>query len=194
MPTFNLAVGLLCMASFVTPAAASVQSQTTYNYFTVTGKTPRRIYIAMLARDPARSDADAMASTNVTLSQHPRITVSPNCRMAGFTVKLTFRINLPRLENPNAFAPDAKRIWTSFGASLKAHEERHRAIWMAAAEDLSRQALRIKPGNCESFKNSYAEMSKNFLAKSAAENRAFDKAERTRFLSLPFIRLVASSQ
>ena len=184
-------LGLVTALCVATSAQATVHSQTSYNYFAVRGKTSREIYINLTARGPSAGGADAMATTNVSLSQHALLSSGSSCRMENFSANLTFKINLPRLQNAAALAPAARRSWSQFSSTLKAHEEHHRAIWIACAHDLSTQVMSIKAGPCASFKASYTAISKTVLAQCKAKNRAFDAAEGVRFLTTPFIRQVA---
>ncbi len=194
MAKFRLALCLVCMAGLVIPAAGNVRTQTTYNYFAVKGKTAKQIFAALKAHGHVLGDADAMAATNVLLSPHPTFVAKPNCRMTGFVVDLTMKIHLPRLSNTGTLAPELQRNWSLFAASLKTHEEHHRALWMACAKRLEQRVLAIGPGDCRNFVAKYASALKAGLAQCNADNQAFDATERIRFLTLPFIRQVASGK
>lgn len=192
MPKLKAALGLLAAVCLATPAAATVHTKSSYNYFAVKGKTPREIYINLMARGPSAGGADAMATTNVALAQHLALSSGRNCRIQSFSVNLNFKINLPRHQNPATLSPAARRSWTLFAATLKSHEEHHRAIWTDCARELSAQVMRIKAGPCPGFKASYATISKSVLAQCKSKNSAFDNAEKLRFLTTPFIRQVAA--
>jgi len=192
MAKLMVVLGLVAALCATTSARATVHSQSSYNYFAVKGRTSREIYINLMARGPSAGGADAMATTNVSLSQHASLSAGANCRMQSFSANLTFKINLPRLQNPGALAPASRRSWSQFASTLKAHEEHHRSIWIACAQDLSAQVMKIRPGPCAAFKASYAAVSKSVLAQCKAKNSAFDTAEGVRFLTTPFIRQVAA--
>lgn len=194
MPKLHLALGILGLIYLAVPAAADVQTKTTYNYFTVTGKTARQIYISILSHGISQGGLDSLASTKVNLSQRPTLSALPICKMQKFRATMTFKINLPRLGNVSALAPTTRRSWTEFAATLKAHEEHHRMIWTSCAEELSRLALQIKSGNCTDFKDAYTRISKDSLTNCKAKNKAFDATEGIRFLTLPFIRQVGSGK
>ena len=192
MAKFRLALCLLCMAGLVTPAAATVHSKSSYNYFAISGHTTKQIYAALLAHGHVLGDADAMASTDISLAPHPTFVAKPNCRMTSLTVDLTMRINLPRLRNTSTLAPEVQRSWGLFAASLKSHEEHHRMLWTACAKRLEQRVLAISPGDCRNFVAKYAAALKAGLAQCSADNQAFDATEKIRFLTLPFIRQVNS--
>ena len=194
MAKFRLALCLLCMAAQAIPVAANVRSQTTYDYFAISGQTAKQIYAALKAHGHVLGDADAMAATNVSLTPHPTFVAKPNCRMTGLTVDLTMKIHLPRLSNTGALAPELRRNWSLFAASLKTHEEHHRTLWTACAKRLEKRVLAISPGDCRNFVAKYAAALKSGLAQCTADNQTFDTTEKIRFLGLPFIRQVASGK
>ncbi len=194
MAKLRAALGILWLIGLAGAAAADVQSTTTYNYFPVTGKTARQIYVSMLKHGPAQGDPTAMASTNIKLSQHPAVVLGPQCKMKRFTARLKFRINLPRHSDLNALSPELRKTWTSFAADLKIHEEHHRALWISCADRLTRQALQLPSGSCVTFKNAYVKFARSFASTCKAENNAFDRSDEARMLQTPFIRRVVADR
>jgi predicted secreted Zn-dependent protease len=194
MANLRAALGIFWLICIAVPAAAEVQITTNYNYFPVTGKTARQIYINILRHGPAIGDPTAMASTAIKLSPSPTFMKNPQCNMQRFTAKLTFQINLPRHVNLNGLSPEMRQTWTSFATRLKTHEERHRSIWTACAERLSKQASQTPPGSCAALKTAYSKFSRNFFSTCKAENDAFDAADEANMLTTPFIRRVANDK
>ena len=193
MPKFHLAFCLLCLLGLAAPAAASVHAKTSYNYFAISGHTARQIYAALLAHGHVLGDADALASTDVSLAPHPTFVTKPKCRMTSLNVNLTMRINLPRRRNTSALAPEVQQSWGLFAASLKTHEEHHRTLWTACAKRLEQRVLAIGASDCRNFVAKYANALKAGLAQCSADNQAFDATEKIRFLGLPFIRQAAGN-
>lgn len=175
-------------------AASKPAIQTSFNYFTIVGTTPREIYADLLARGPQVGGMDALATTKVDFSQAPQLAPGPLCKMKNFGTRLTFKVSLPHLAGEAGVSPSTRASWARFASELKAHEAHHRAIWTACANRLERQVMALKSESCENFKAAYADLSRKNLAVCEAENQLFDAKERLRFLSLPFIRQVTKTQ
>ena len=186
--TILAACGLVALT--VVPVAAKPVVSTKYKYYSISGNSPGDIYLAMIRRGPDVNGVNANASTSATSSQSGKLVQGQSCKVDGYSFRIDFTINLPKLRNESALSGSTKRDWGTFKSFLKRHEETHRTIWLGCASQLEAQVKRLKAKDCNAIDKQAAKLWTKMRSTCDRQHKAFDTAEQRRLLSQPFVRLV----
>lgn len=184
---FLIGLGFLIFLSIA--ATAKTTSKTSYSYFKIVGQTAPQIYASLLVHAKAPGGHDAYATTSTRIFQKAKFSVGNACRVKNYDVMATFNIALPSLA-PSSATGVVKSNWQSFATMLRRHEEHHRILWLACAENFNRRVLSLSAGNCSALNQKFTALWKATEATCRAQNDAFDKAEQGRFLKQSFIQLI----
>ena len=191
----KLLFGFLAALSLsICGAAAKPADTTKYRYYTITGKNPADIYLAMVRRGPDVNGINAYASTLATTSQSGRLVQGKTCRIDGYQVKIDFVINLPRLSREDALTGQTLAKWNQFKTFLKAHEEKHRTIWLGCAKGLEARIRNLNSTSCAALDKQAGALFSKMRTDCQKKHAAFDAAEQRRLLSHPFVKLVFGSR
>ncbi len=188
MMRFVFAAALFAFAPLM--ADAKPIEKTKYKYYAITGNSASEIYGAMLKRGPEVNGVNAYASTLANSSQAGRLVLGRDCRIDNYTFNIDFTINLPRLKNEAALKGATKARWDQFEVFLKAHEETHKTIWLGCARDLEAQVKAIRAGDCKKADKDASRLWNSMRKSCQKKHDAFDKAEQSKLLRHPFVKLV----
>lgn len=188
MRTIAAVCGVLALT--VMPVVAKPVASTKYKYYSISGNSPGDIYLAMIRRGPDVNGVNAYASTSATSSQTGKLVQGQSCKVDGYSFRIDFTINLPKLRNEAALSGSTKRDWGSFKSFLIRHEENHRSIWLGCASQLEAQVKRLHAKDCNSIDKQAAKLWNKMRSSCDRKHKAFDAAEQRRLLSQPFVRLV----
>jgi predicted secreted Zn-dependent protease len=188
-------LGVAVLTVMVSHAWANPIEKTRYKFYPITGNTPGEIYSAMIRRGPDVNGVNAYASTSATSAQSGRMVLQgKSCHVDGYRFSIDFIINLPKLKNESALTGATASKWSQFKSFLKAHEERHRSIWMGCAKKLEAQVKSLRTGDCKVLDSQAAQLWKKMRASCDVQHAAFDAAEQRRLLRHPFVRLVLNQR
>ena len=178
-----------CALGLETAGAKPVQS-TKYSYYTVSGDSAAEIYSAMISRGPKVNGAKAYAATSATTTQDGKLLQGSSCKILDYRLKLDFVIKLPKIRNEKVLPASDRKRWQQFSGFLKAHEETHRQIWLDCAADLERQVKSIRAKSCSDADRKASQLWERLRAACNKKHAAFDRAEQTRLMAHPFVKLV----
>jgi predicted secreted Zn-dependent protease len=99
------------------------------------------------------------------------------CRVTAVTATLDMTMSLPRWDPPRNADPALVRTWNAFVAGLREHEEGHRDIALAAAQEITRRIEAIPPAaNCAKLKRTVGIRANSLLDEYREKGRRYDKA------------------
>ena len=174
-----------CMAS--SSAFATVIEKTTYRPFLVHGKTAREIYQSVITHSRKKDGYHTFATTDVSLKPKIKLVTKPQCKVTQASITARFIVNLPKLANEAALAPDLRRDWQSFAQQLKHHEEHHRDIWLGCAADIASAATSLAADDCTRFATKFEAHIKQAQQSCSDKNVAFDDEAQRHVSDIPFI-------
>jgi predicted secreted Zn-dependent protease len=163
---------------------------TKYSYYTVSGDSAAEIYSARISRGPKVNGAKAYAATSATTTQDGKLLQGSSCKILDYRLKLDFVIKLPKIRNEKVLPASERKRWQQFSGFLKTHEETHRQIWMNCAADLERQVKSIRAKSCSDADRKANQLWEKLRAACNKKHAAFDRAEQTRLMAHPFVKLV----
>lgn len=184
---------VLCLGLGLTmPAAvqASPLQTTKYVYYPVSGNSAVDVYAAMLRSGPHVDGAKAYAATTATTSQDGNLQQGSSCQIGNYRLRIEFTIKLPKLSSGAHLAASEMSRWQSFAAFVKRHEETHRSIWLACAQNLESQVKAIHAKNCSDASRQAAALWDKMRASCSAKHNAFDAAQAKVLLRQPFVAMV----
>ena len=165
---------------------------TKYVYYSISGDTPGEIYTTLVKRGPRVGGVKAYAATTAVSSQSGQMIQDEFCTIDDYKFKIDFTIKLPKLRNESALTGTTKTDWKKFSSFLKIHEETHRSIWLACANELEAKVHAIKARSCADLNKKTTKLWEQMRVSCAKKQDAFDVAEQARLLRHPFVKLVLS--
>lgn len=188
----RLAVGAaVLLSSWGSQQAIAAPAFTTkYVYYKVSGDSAAGVYVSMLKRGPHVGGAKAYAATSAESSQRGRLELKNGCRVTDYQYSVAFTIRLPQLTNEASLSPAARARWQQFSSFLRKHEETHRAIWMACAQEIENKVTALRGRSCNEVDRK-AQAIRDAVQKSCNRKHvAFDAAEQKRLTRHPFVKMV----
>jgi predicted secreted Zn-dependent protease len=99
------------------------------------------------------------------------------CRVTTVTATLDMTMSLPRWDPPRNANPALVRTWNAFVAGLREHEEGHRDIALAAAQEITRRIEAEPPAaNCAKLKRTVGIRANSLLDEYREKGRRYDKS------------------
>ncbi len=163
---------------------------TKYTYYSIGGASAGAIYSNMLRRGPHVNGQKAYAATSATTSQDGKLLQAKSCIVQDYRLKIDFVIRLPQIKNESVLPPSDRTRWRQFSQFLKKHEETHRAIWLACAQDLENKARAIDSVSCDGADAKAAKLWEQMRKTCSRKHDAFDAAEQKRLMQQPFVKYV----
>ena len=172
-------------------AAEAKPVQTTkYTYYAIGGASATAIYTNMLRRGPHVNGQKAYAATSATTSQDGKLLQAKSCVVQDYRLKIDFVIRLPQIKNESALPSSDRTRWRQFAQFLKKHEETHRSVWLACAQDLENKARAIVATSCSEADEQAAKLWDQMRRNCSRKHDAFDAAEQKRLMQQPFVKYV----
>ena len=188
-----LVFGSVLSACLASGDAVSKPHQTTkYTYYAISGNTPAAIYATLVKRGPRVGGVKAYAATTAVSSQSGQLIQGKSCSLDDYRFKIDFTINLPKLKNEAALTGSTRTDWKKFSTFLKVHEETHRRIWLACADELETRVKAVQAKSCSDLNEKTTRLWEQMRVSCAKKQDAFDVAEQARLLRHPFVKLVLS--
>ena len=166
-------------------AAPRISTKTIY--FTVSGSTPSQVLRSILSRGPGiRTGGKAMATTQANISQTLKPRGKNGCR---YSSKAVITLRLPRLAKSSRKSRSVRRVWRSFDKYIRAHEGRHKSIFLSCAKRIDRRARAyIRKHGCKNAKLKITKIMVDERLRCNRLNQTYDRRERGRIRALPLIR------
>lgn len=180
----------LSLLALLAGAEAKPVQTTKYTYYSIGGASATAIYTNMLRRGPHVNGQKAYAATSATTSQDGKLLQAKNCVVQDYRLKIDFVIRLPQIKNESALPSSDRTRWRQFSQFLKKHEETHRSIWLACAQDLESKARAIVAASCAEADNQAAKLWDQMRRTCSRKHDAFDAAEQKRLMQQPFVKHV----
>src|SRR6185436_13344800 len=188
-----LVFGSVLSACLASESAVSKPNQTTkYVYYSISGDTPGAIYTTLVKRGPRVAGVKAYAATTAVSSQSGQLIQGKSCSLDDYRFKIDFTINLPKLKNEAALTGSTRTDWKKFSTFLKVHEDTHRRIWLACADELETRVKAVQAKSCSDLNEKTTRLWEQMRVSCAKKQDAFDVAEQARLLRHPFVKLVLS--
>ncbi|MGH8172072.1 MAG: DUF922 domain-containing Zn-dependent protease, partial [Rhodanobacteraceae bacterium] len=98
------------------------------------------------------------------------------CRVTSVSVELNVRTSLPRWDPPRNADPALIRRWDVFLDGLRMHEEGHRDIALAAADEITQRIEAVRPAaSCATLKRTVGIRANSLLAEYREKSRRYDQ-------------------
>lgn len=190
--TWTLAFGaLLVLAGLAAPASAGLVHTTQYREHPVRGTTAPQVWRYMNAH-PIIDPDDGPAYANLTHDHDLKVSVATSggaCRVTELTFRWRFVLTLPKAVDYGGMNRGTQSMWNGFVAGLKRHEETHRTIFLDCGAVFVPAASRMTgPAGCFGMQRKVRRFIDQRYAMCMAEQKAFEKRDRSNILGLPFIR------
>jgi predicted secreted Zn-dependent protease len=179
-----LATALICLGPQV-----AAEPLTNYVHYLVTGNSAQGLFESMLSNGPRVGGGKAYASTRMD----PEVTASTaasghQCRIASFTMNMTFTIRLPQLENGRKVSPALRSSFERFYAFAKRHEETHREIWLKCAAEAENLAIGVTAGTCAEAEARGLQIVEEVSRRCDRRHAEFDAGEQKQLSKHPFMK------
>lgn len=197
LPLQFLALWLAVPAAFSCAgnAAAELVHTTEYRTHAVRGTTPHAVLLYMNAH-PIIDPDDGPAYANLTHDHALSLSTAREggvCRVSRLTFHWRFVLTVPKAVDLAAMDSRTRIMWNDFVAGLKRHEETHRAIFLRCGAKFVPAAERLTGvGNCASLERKVRRAIDQAYQACMAEQRVFEKRDRSRILGLAFIKAARS--
>ncbi len=167
-----------------TDAAPRISSKTVY--FTVSGSTPSALLRSILRKGSKGRVRAAMATTQANISQTLKPKGKRGCR---YSSKAVITTRLPRLAKSSRKSRSVRRVWRSFDRYIRAHEARHKSIYLSCARKIDAKARAyIRRHGCKNARLKITEIMVDERLRCNRLNSRYDLRERKRIRQLPLIR------
>lgn len=170
-------------------AAPKVSSKTVY--FTVEGSTPSAVLRSILAQGGGGKSGAAMATTEVNISQTLKPRGTSGC---NYSSKAMITTRLPRLAKSARKNRAVRSAWGGFIKYIRAHEARHKSIYLSCARKIDKQARAyIRTNGCQNARAKITQIMADEQVRCTRLNQRFDAGERDRIKGLTFIQRAITS-
>lgn len=164
----------LLMACHTAAAADAIRT----DFYTVDGNSVRSIRAALNANGPLGEDGKRYHGyTKWHVSWN--FTHGPSaggCAIRSVNVDTSAVMTLPRLAKPDALPDSLRMKWNSYSVALRAHEDGHRAIALAAAGEIRRRLSQLaSSGGCKALADEANRAAQAVLADFRVRERQYDR-------------------
>jgi predicted secreted Zn-dependent protease len=158
---------------------AGIIGRTSVIYYDVHGRTYAELRADMHRLGPKVADSSFVGETRSPMrwTWRTESTGAASCAIRDVTLSVNAQITLPRWTPPADTEPGLAAEWTRFIAALETHEAGHKDISAKAGRDIV-DRLRGLSGLCSQIGTRANDLAKEIVARSAAEQRAYDATTR----------------
>jgi predicted secreted Zn-dependent protease len=146
-------------------------------YYDVSGDTTSEVRQQLTRLGPIERGQHVDAYTDWQIRWRYSYTTDPGggCTLGSTQVTVTIITTLPRWSPQQSSAPQLRSIWQQFSASLALHEDGHKAIALAAAEEI-RDLLNALPSqtSCKALDTLANSTGQGVLDEARANDAAYD--------------------
>jgi predicted secreted Zn-dependent protease len=174
---------------------AAAKPLTNYVHYLIVGNSPEGLYRSMISNGPLVGGGKAYASTRMD----PKVTATTvatrdSCRIDKFQLDMTFTIRLPQLKDASSLEASSLAIFDRFYAFAKRHEEGHRSIWLACADEAEALAVEVTAKTCAEAEAKALNIVDEVAKRCDLKHAAFDAGEKSKLFNHPFIKQVLMKQ
>jgi len=108
------------------------------NYYAVSGATFRELRTDIAQKRPWKSDNDGYTNWKLDWS-FTTLSSDSDCQLQSFQTKTAITITVPRWIAPADVDPEFREKWNAYFRALLAHEDGHKRIALAAANELRKR-------------------------------------------------------
>lgn len=185
-------IALIALTSIgASRAAADLQHTTTYRDHRVRGTTARELWQYMIAH-PIIDPDDGPAYANITHDHSLTFQTAMDggaCKVRDLSFTWNFIITLPKAANYAGMSTATAKSWQQFSAYLKAHEERHQAIFLDCGKSFVPAAEKMTSAlGCAGLDRKVRAFVDRQYALCMTKQRDFDRSQRPIVDGLPLIR------
>ena len=176
-----LAVSVLGMALLTGCSSTSVST----GYYEVSGKTGKELDRSISRNAPMRGHA--FAATQLTILPVSVMTGEneAGCKVTSAKFKVDAKITMPRWTNRKGASKNLQDGFDMFADYARLHEDIHVKIGEAAANEMERSVLALKPQkNCEVLEQKAKRVIEDVQRQHHKAQLAFDAAEEKRLTKL----------
>jgi predicted secreted Zn-dependent protease len=168
---------------------------TNYVHYLIVGSSPEGLYKSMINNGPLVGGGKAYASTRMD----PKVTATTvatrdSCRIDKFQLDMTFTIKLPQLKDASSLDASSRASFDRFYEFAKTHEEGHRSIWLACAEEAEALAVEVTAKTCGEAEAKALSIVDEVAKRCDLKHAAFDAGEKSKLFNHPFIKQVILKQ
>ncbi|HKG73378.1 MAG TPA: DUF922 domain-containing protein, partial [Aestuariivirgaceae bacterium] len=117
-----------------------------------------------------------------------------SCRVDKFQLDMTFTIRLPQLKDASSLNASSRASFDRFYEFAKRHEEGHRSIWLACAEEAEALAVEVTAKTCGEAETKALTIVDEVAKRCDLKHAAFDTGEKSKLFNHPFIKQVIVKQ
>lgn len=189
----GIAIALAAVLTGMTciPVAADPHARLVNRDYRVYGDTERALVAFMKSR-PFRGD-HGPALANIRPHYTLKASVGnqgPACRVEALDLSIRFVLTLPRAMDADRFSARTRRVWSSFRAFTKRHEDTHRRIYLGCARRFLYMAWRLSdPHSCGALKRRVRSLLRQQERACDRLHDAFDRRELPRLRQLALFRM-----
>ncbi len=192
-----LALAFAALSLFAASATAELKQTSAYRDHPVKGTSVPAVWQYMLAH-PIIDPDDGPAFANITHDHTLTFRTSTSggaCKVADLVFRWSFVITLPKAVDYGRMDAATKAMWSQFTTYLKAHEERHRAIFLDCGKTFVPAAEKMTdlPGCSGLDRKVRAYVQKQYDA-CMAKQRDFDRGEKPDVAGLALVRAAQAAK
>jgi predicted secreted Zn-dependent protease len=189
------AVAVMAATMMFFQHGAAAKPLTNYVHYLIVGSSPEGLYRSMISNGPLVGGGKAYASTRMD----PKVTATTvatrdSCRIDKFQLDMTFTIKLPQLKDASSLDASSRAIFDKFYEFAKKHEEGHRSIWLACAEEAEALAVEVAAKTCSEAEAKALSIVDEVAKRCDLKHAAYDAGEKAKLFNHPFIKQVILKQ
>jgi predicted secreted Zn-dependent protease len=175
--------------------SAAAKPLTNYVHYLIVGSSAEGLYKSMISNGPLVGGGKAYASTRMD----PKVSATTvatrdSCRIDTFQLDMTFTIKLPQLKDASAVDSASRKNFDRFYEFARKHEEGHRSIWLACAEEAEALAVEVTAKTCSEAEAKALSIVDEVAKRCDLKHAAYDAVEKAKLFNHPFIKQVVIKQ
>ena len=173
--------GALLLPTWSGSADAEVRSRVQYSGYPVHGETAEEIWRDIGRKGPHQLERALYSQAEAEIHVRWNLTFASSknaCRVKSAVIEVDVNILLPDWVEQELGEPALRSAWNSYIAKVRRHEDHHKDIALAAAEEMD-QAIMAAPthGNCASLERYVSSKVAEILAEERAQQAHFDHTD-----------------
>lgn len=173
--------GALLLATWSGSADAEVRSSVQYSGYPVHGLTVEEIWRDIGRKGPHQLERALYAQAEAEIRFRWKATFASSkevCRVKSAVIEVEVNILLPDWVDAGRGEAALRSAWNSYIAKVRRHEDHHKDIALAAAEEIDR-AMMAAPAhrNCASLERYIKAKAEEILAEERAKQAHFDRTD-----------------
>lgn len=188
--------GAIATLSGSLDATAGIKQKTTYQYYSVTGRSALDLVRSMYAKGP-RHWGNSYILAQIRMTRRLQFNVQQTrrgCRFSKMDQIFNFRIILPRMRGERRLDRRTRRSWRSFVRYLDNHEKVHRRIWLNCAKRTEARIRRLpRNRSCAQLQQSARQIFASIDRTCARQQADYDRRDYKTTNRQPLMRQAIAS-